>query len=62
MLNIEDVKNEFKNIFNLYVKRRGADKLLEYLENNDFFTAPASARFHLAEEGGLCQHSINVYK
>ncbi len=62
MLNIEDIKNEFKNIFNLYVKRRGADKLLEYLENNDFFTAPASARFHLAEEGGLCQHSINVYK
>ncbi len=45
MLNIEDVKNEFKNIFNLYVKRRGADKLLEYLENNDFLPLPLRRDF-----------------
>ncbi len=33
-----------------------------YLENkSDFFTAPASARYHLACEGGLCEHSLNVY-
>ena len=56
------VKAEFTDIFTANVKRDGADKLLEYLNNSDFFTAPASARFHLAEEGGLCRHSINVYK
>ena len=40
----------------------GADALLNYLENkSDFFTAPASARYHLACEGGLCEHSLNVY-
>ena len=55
-------KAEFIDIFSTYIKRDGADKLLEYLSTNDFFTAPASARFHLAEEGGLCQHSLNVYK
>ena len=56
------VKAEFTDIFTANVKRDGADKLLEYLNNSDFFTAPASARFHLAEEGGLCRHSINVDK
>lgn len=55
-------KNEFIDIFTTHIKRDGADKLLEYLSNSDFFTAPASARFHLCEEGGLCQHSVNVYK
>ena len=40
----------------------GADKLLDYLENkSDFFTCPASARYHGAYEGGLCEHSLNVY-
>ena len=55
-------KNEFIDIFTTHIKREGADKLLDYLTNSDFFTAPASARFHLAEEGGLCAHSVNVYK
>lgn len=55
-------KNEFIDIFTTHIQRDGADKLLEYLSNSDFFTAPASARFHLCEEGGLCQHSVNVYK
>lgn len=57
-----NVKNEFIDVFTAHVSREGADKLLEYLTNSDFFTAPASARFHLCEEGGLCQHSLNVYK
>lgn len=54
-------KNEFINIFTSQISREGADKLLEYLTNSDFFTAPASARFHMAEVSGLCQHSLNVY-
>ena len=54
-------KNQFIEIFNTHIKRDGADKLLEYLKSSDFFTAPASAKFHLAEVGGLCQHSLNVY-
>lgn len=62
MPDINLTKAEFIDIYTTHITREGADKLLDYLTNNDFFTAPASARFHLAEQGGLCQHSINVYK
>ncbi len=59
---ITDIKNEFIKIFKDNIKREGADKLLDYLENSsDFFTAPASGRRHSNYEGGLAQHSINVY-
>ena len=37
--------------------------MLDYLiEKTDFFTAPASTRFHGAYEGGLLEHSLNVYE
>ena len=41
--------------------RCGVEEVLAGLEALGFFSAPASTRFHLAEEGGLCQHSLNVY-
>lgn len=60
---IEENKEEFLSLFKQYVKRDGADKLLDYLTNvSDFFVAPASGRRHSAFEGGLCYHSLNVYK
>ncbi len=56
-------KEEFINIFKENIKRDGAEKLLDFLENkSDFFTAPASTRYHNAFEGGLLRHSLNVYK
>ena len=61
MESLYEVKEKFKNIYFDNIKREGADKLFEYLENSDFFTAPSSARFHSAYEGGLVIHSINVY-
>jgi hypothetical protein len=57
-----DYKSEFLEIFNTYVTRKGADKMLEWLERTDFFTAPASTRYHGACESGLVMHSLNVYK
>jgi hypothetical protein len=55
-------KEEFIEIFKTHITRAGADELLNYLENkSDFFIAPASARYHGAYEGGLCEHSLNVY-
>ena len=48
-------------IFQEKITREGADKLLDFLVKSDFFTAPASTRYHLACEGGLLQHSLNVY-
>ena len=44
------------------VTRRGKDELMDFIRNKtDFFVAPASTRFHLSCEGGLLQHSLNVY-
>lgn len=54
--------DEFITTYRALIKREGADKLLDYLLNkSDFFTAPASTRFHYDFEGGLCSHSLNVY-
>ncbi len=56
-------KEEFISIFKEKITREGADKLLDFLENkSDFFTAPASTKYHCAFEGGLLRHSLNVYK
>lgn len=56
-------REEFIRIFNEKIHRDGADKLLDFLENkSDFFTCPASTRYHNAFEGGLLRHSLNVYK
>jgi len=55
-------KDEFTRIYKENITRAGADKLLDWLENKtDFFTAPASTKYHLSCEGGLCRHSLNVY-
>lgn len=43
------------------IKRKGIDKLLEALDKSDFFTAPASTKYHDSVEGGLCYHSLRVY-
>ena len=58
------MKEKFIEIYNREITRPGADKMLEFLQSpkSDFFTAPASTRFHGAYEGGLCKHSINVYE
>lgn len=55
-------QNDFITIFSKYIKRPGAQDLLAWLESSDFFTAPASTRFHGNYEGGLCEHSVNVWE
>ena len=53
-------KERFLEIYNEKITREGADKLLDFLLNgSDFFTAPASTRYHGAHEGGLVEHSLN---
>ena len=44
------------------IKRDGIDRLLDFVRKSDFYTAPASTKYHLAEEGGLLQHSLHVYE
>ncbi len=55
-------KEEFIEIYNENIKRDGNQNLLEWLQKTDFFTTPASTKFHGACESGLVMHSISVYK
>lgn len=43
------------------VNREGMAELMKWLDDNDFYTCPASSRFHGAYPGGLLEHSLNVY-
>jgi hypothetical protein len=52
----------FKKIVTENIERDGIDNLMEWVEHEtDFFTAPASTRYHGSYEGGLVEHSLNVY-
>ncbi|MEG2597439.1 MAG: hydrolase [Oscillospiraceae bacterium] len=55
-------KDDFILAYRENIQRRGAENLLEWMLKSDFFTAPASTRFHLAIEGGLFEHSWNTYR
>lgn len=57
-------REEFIAVYQENIQRRGADRLLEWLDSDasDFFTAPSSTRFHGAYEGGLVEHSLNAYE
>ena len=55
------MKEEFIKLLK-ETNREGMDKLIEFLESSDFFTAPASTRFHGSIEGGLLAHSMKVYE
>ena len=54
-------KERFVELYRKYITRDGAEAFLQFLLDSDFFTAPASARYHSSVAGGLCQHSLNVY-
>lgn len=43
------------------VQRKGIPEMIEYLEENDFFNAPASSKFHYNFPGGLMLHSLKVF-
>lgn len=53
-------KERFMNLCS-QVNRDGVESLVRWLENSDFFQAPASTRFHGSYAGGLVEHSLNVY-
>ena len=56
------MKDKFIKAYTENITRPGADKLLAWIESSDFFTAPASTRFHLSSPGGLLAHSLHVFE
>lgn len=51
---------KFEELFKK-INRQGKDELLEYIKTTDMYIAPASSKYHLSCNGGLLQHSLNVY-
>ena len=56
-----EYQQRFEELFCTYIKREGAQQLLEWLKKTDFFTAPASTKYHCACEQGLVMHSLSVF-
>lgn len=60
-INKDKNKKEFSELL-LSINREGIEDLAAYLEKTDFYNAPASVKYHNSVEGGLCDHSLNVYR
>lgn len=58
---IQQNKQLFLSLVKENVKREGVNNLLDWLQKTNFFTDPASTKYHSNYEGGLCKHSLNVY-
>lgn len=58
----KDYKEEFCRIFSENVTRHGSKELLDWMLKTDFFTAPASTKYHCACANGLVMHSLSVYE
>ena len=43
-------------------EREGMENLIRWMEDNGYFTAPCSTSYHLCKEGGLAEHSLNVFR
>lgn len=41
--------------------RDGIEDLITFIQKSDFYIAPASTVYHSCHEGGLLEHSLNVY-
>lgn len=54
-------QEDFERLARTYIKREGIDNILTTLSNTDFYTAPASTKFHDSCAGGLCHHSVRVF-
>lgn len=60
MKDIQEVKKTVMELLNS-TKRKGINKVIKYMEESDFFIAPASTKYHGNYDGGLAEHSLNVY-
>lgn len=61
IMGLEENRSKFEYLIGM-VNRSGMDKLMEFIRKSDFYTAPASTRFHGSYEGGLLAHCLNVYE
>lgn len=54
-------KDKIMNLLN-NTGRKGIAELTLFMAIHGFYEAPCSSKYHLAKEGGLAEHSLNVYE
>ena len=71
MLDKETIEQNKERFLNLFINddngscmhsHPGHENCLDWLKKSDFFEAPSSTLYHGNYEGGLCEHSLNVYR
>ena len=61
-MNNKESKELFTDLAYSNIHRKGITSLMVWLdEETDFFTAPASTKYHGSYKGGLLDHSLEVY-
>lgn len=60
-IDLKGNQEKFEALLRENIKRDGVDLLIEYLKSSDFYTAPATTQYGLSVEGGLCQHTLDIY-
>ena len=58
---MESIQTQIENLL-LETQRPGIEGLLHYMDKAGFYDSPCSSCYHLAEPGGLAEHSLNVCK
>lgn len=58
---METIQTQIENLLT-ETKRPGIEGLLHYMYKSGFYDSPCSSRYHLAQPGGLAEHSLNVCK
>lgn len=58
---MNDLKNQIEGLLKA-TGRKGIEDLLAWMDENGFYTAPCSSKYHLAKPGGLAEHSLNVFR
>lgn len=58
---MESIQTQIENLL-LETNRPGIEGLLHYMDKSGFYDSPCSSHYHLAQPGGLAEHSLNVCK
>ena len=61
MMDLDNRIKTFEGLATSWIDREGLSDLLDMLRKTDFYYAPASTKYHESYEGGLVEHSLNVF-
>lgn len=61
-LNLDEINKNKEDYLLLLQDLEVDEEFVKYLDDNDFFTQPATSKFYGSYPGGLCEHCLKVYR